>query len=90
MLYMIVETFRDGDAVPVYRRLRDEGRLTPDGLTYVTSWVSADLRRCFQVVECDDPALIDQWTARWSDLVEFEVVPVVTSQEASDALAEDL
>jgi hypothetical protein len=87
MLYMIVERFRDGDARPVYRRFRDHGRLAPDGLRYVASWVSDDFRRCYQVMECDDPGLLEEWTARWDDLVEFEVIPVMTSAEAVAAIA---
>ena len=87
MLYMVVEHFRDGDALPVYRRLRDEGRLTPERLGYVASWVTEDHRRCFQIMECDDVSLLAQWTARWEDLVEFEVIPVVTSAEAAAAVA---
>ena len=90
VLYLIVEHFRNGDAVPVYRRFRDRGRLTPDGLRYVASWVTADFQRCFQVVDCDDPALLREWTARWEDLVEFEVVPVLTSAEVAAALADRL
>ena len=86
MLYMIVEHFHDGDAVPVYRRFRDQGRLAPDGLRYVGSWVTDDLRRCFQIMECEDPALLAQWTARWKDLIEFEIIPVVTSAEALAAV----
>ena len=82
MLYMVVEDFRNGDALPVYRRFRDEGRLTPEGLGYVASWVTEDFRRCFEIMECDDVSLLAQWTARWEDLVEFEVTPVVTSAEA--------
>jgi len=84
---MIVETFRGGDARPVYRRFRDEGRLAPDGLRYLASWVSDDFRRCFQVMECDDPALLAQWTARWDDLVDFEITPVMTSADAVAAIA---
>ena len=87
MLYMVIEHFRDGDAVPVYRRFRDEGRLAPEGLSYVASWVTRDLRHCYQVMECSDPALLEAWMARWSDLVQFEVIPVVTSPEASAAVA---
>ncbi|MGH9867671.1 MAG: DUF3303 domain-containing protein [Candidatus Polarisedimenticolia bacterium] len=83
MLYMIIERFRDGDAAPVYRRFREEGRLAPDGLAYLASWVTSDLSRCYQVMECADPALLDAWMARWADLVDFEVIPVVTSQEAA-------
>jgi Domain of unknown function (DUF3303) len=86
MLYMIVEHFRGGDPVPVYRRFRDHGRLAPEGLRYVTSWVTGDLRRCFQIMECDDPELLAQWTSRWEDLIEFEVLPVVTSAEAVAAV----
>jgi hypothetical protein len=82
MLYMITERFRDGNAVPVYRRFRERGRLAPDGLRYVNSWVTDDLRRCYQVMECDDRALLDEWLANWSDLVDFKVETVMTSAEA--------
>jgi len=87
MLYMVVETFRNGDPVPVYRRFRDQGRLMPDGIEYRGSWVSDDLRRCFQIMECADCTLLDQWIANWDDITEFEVVPVVSSAEAAARLA---
>jgi hypothetical protein len=87
MLYMIVEHFRDGDAVPVYRRFRDQGRLAPEGLRYVSGWVTDDLRRCFQVMECENPELLAQWTARWKDLIDFEIIPVVTSADAVASVA---
>ena len=90
MLYMIIEHFRDGDARPVYRRFRDHGRLAPEGLRYLASWVTEDFRRCYQVMECDDPALLHQWMAQWADLVDFEVVPVRTSAAAADAIASQL
>jgi hypothetical protein len=84
---MIIESFRDGDPVPVYRRFRDMGRLAPDGLTYVASWVTEDLRRCFQIMECDDPSLLAEWMARWDDVTDFEVIPVITSAEAAAAVS---
>ena len=87
MLFMVIEHFRDGNAVPVYRRFRDNGRQMPDGLTYLASWVAEDFRRCFQVVECADPSLLTQWTARWDDLIDFEVIPVITSVEAQASIA---
>ncbi|HEU5183107.1 MAG TPA: DUF3303 family protein [Gemmatimonadaceae bacterium] len=87
MLYMVVETFRDGDARPVYRRFRDQGRLAPDGLRYIASWVTTDLRQCYQVMECEDPALLDAWMAAWRDIVDFDVVPVMTSSDAVSAIA---
>jgi hypothetical protein len=87
MLYLVVEHFRGGDALPVYRRFRDRGRLAPDGLKYVSSWVTQDLRRCFQIMECDDPSLLEQWMALWEDLTEFEVIPVMTSAEAVATVA---
>ena len=90
MLYIVIEQFRGGDALPVYRRFRDEGRLAPDGLRYVASWVTEDLRRCFQIMECDDSSLLAQWMARWEDLTEFEVIPVVTSAEAAASVASRL
>ena len=84
---MIVEHFRGGDAVPVYRRFRDRGRMAPDGLRYVSSWVTRDYQRCYQVMECDDPALLEQWMNNWRDLVDFDVIPVMTSAEATAAIA---
>jgi hypothetical protein len=84
---MIVEHFRNQDALPVYRRFRDRGRLASGGLTYVSSWVDEKLERCFQLMETDQPELLDQWIANWSDLVEFEVYPVITSSEASERVA---
>lgn len=87
MLYMIVEDFRGGDAVPVYRRFRDRGRLAPEGLRYVASWVTEDLRRCFQVMECDDERLLREWIANWDDIVDFEVFPVVPSADVAAAIA---
>ena len=82
MLFMVVERFRGGDPVPVYRRFRDRGRLAADGLRYVTSWVSEDWRCCYQVMECEERALLDQWIVQWQDLVDFEVIPVITSSQA--------
>jgi len=87
MLYMIIEHFRNRDAVPVYRRFRDQGRLAPEGLRYVGSWVTEDFDCCFQIMECDDHELLTQWMARWEDLVEFEVFPVISSAEAAAAIA---
>ena len=87
MLYMIIETFRDGDPAPVYRRFRERGRLTPPGLEYVSSWVSADMTVCYQLMECGDRQLLEEWIGHWNDLVDFEVVPVITSAEASQRMA---
>jgi hypothetical protein len=83
MLFMIIEHFRHPDATPIYARFRTRGRLAPDGLQYVSSWVTSDLSRCYQVMECDDRALLDQWIAAWEDIVDFEVHPVITSAEAA-------
>jgi len=83
---MIVEHFRNDDPVPVYRRFRDEGRLAPDGLRYVASWVTSDYRRCVQLMECEDARLLAQWMKAWEDLVEFEVIPVVPSADAAAAM----
>lgn len=87
MRYMIIERFRNGDPLPVYRRFRDQGRLAPDGLHYVDSWVTHDLAVCYQVMECDDRALLDAWIANWSDLVDFDVIPVHTSAEVRAMVA---
>jgi hypothetical protein len=90
MLYMVIETFRNGDAVPVYRRFRDRGRMTPDGVTYVSSWVDEQLERCYQVMETDDRALLEEWMTNWGDIVDFEVHPVMTSKEAAERIAQRL
>ncbi|MBX3364671.1 MAG: DUF3303 family protein [Phycisphaeraceae bacterium] len=90
MHYLVIDNFRDGDPVPVYRRFRDRGRLAPEGLRYVGSWVTADLTRCYQVMECDDEALLEQWLAQWRDLVDFEVLPVLSSAQALAQVAERL
>lgn len=83
MRYMIVEHFRDGDPVPVYERFRERGRMAPAGLLYIDSWVTSDLRRCYQLMECEDPGVLRQWLGNWEDLVEFEVHPVISSAEAA-------
>lgn len=82
-MYMIIERFRGGDAVPVYRRFREHGRLAPEGLHFISSWVTQDLSTCFQIMETHDRALLEAWMQRWSDLVEFEVHPVMPSQQAA-------
>jgi hypothetical protein len=83
LLFMIVEHFKNQDPLPVYRRYRDYGRLAPAGLQYVSSWVDDKLERCFQLMEADDPKILDEWVAKWSDVVEFEVYPVISSKEAA-------
>jgi len=89
MLYMVVEHFK-GDPDPVYRRFRDQGRMAPDGLRYVNSWVTTDLKRCYQIMECENRDLIEQWMDRWKDLVDFEVIPVITSSQAAATIAHRL
>jgi hypothetical protein len=89
MLFMIIEHFRNGDAAPVYERFRAQGRMAPEGLQYVASWVSDDFKQCFQVMECDDESVLREWIAHWDDLVEFEVIPVVTSAEAAQVFSPD-
>ena len=81
MLYMVIEAFKGGNGVAVYRRFAEKGRMLPEGLLYRGSWVTADGERCFQLMECEDEALLEQWMAGWRDLVEFEVTPVVSSQQ---------
>lgn len=86
MLFMVLEKFKGGDPVTVYRRFRDQGRLAPENVRYVGSWVSADLTSCYQIMECEDRSSLDVWIARWSDIVDFEVTPVMTSAEALAAV----
>src|SRR5215218_655993 len=86
MLYMIVEHFHNGDPLPVYRRFRDQGRLAPAGLKYVASWVTEDFRHCFQVMECDDRKLLGQRISRRDDIVDFEIMRVMTLAYAASAI----
>ena len=87
MLYMIVEHFKNSDPLPVYRRFRDSGRMAPDGLSYIGSWIDDKLMRCFQLMEADDASLLEEWMANWNDLVDFEVFPVLSSSEAMERVA---
>jgi len=84
MLFMVIERYRNHNADAVYRRFREHGRMMPAGLEYIDSWVEQTYGRCFQLMAADDPALFDEWISHWNDLVEFEIVPVVTSKEAAD------
>ena len=87
MLFMVIERFKNRDAVAVYRRYKERGRMMPEGLEYVESWVETDFNRCFQLMESNDLRLFEQWTVQWQDLVEFEIVPVVTSKEAAETIS---
>ena len=82
--YMVIENFRPGKVAAIYRRLDESGRHMPAGLTYVGSWITDDLARCYQVMECDDTRLLDEWIAHWADLMDFEVIPVLSSAEARE------
>ena len=86
MLFMVIERFRDQNGKLVYSRFREKGRLMPDGIAFVGSWVTADLGRCFQVMECHDITLLQRWAAEWSDLIEFEIVPVAQGKDTGAAL----
>ena len=87
MLFMVIERFRDGNATAVYRRFREKGRMLPDGLSYLDSWVEASFDRCFQLMECNDARLLQEWIARWHDLIDFEIVAVTRSKDASEVFA---
>ena len=84
---MVIEHFKNRDAVSVYRRFRDRGRLAPKGVRYVSSWVDEKLERCFQLMDADSRHLLDEWLANWNDLVEFEVYAVISSAEAAERIS---
>lgn len=90
MLFMVIERFKNRDAGAVYQRFRERGRMLPDGLNYIESWTEATFERCFQLMECEDPRLFEDWVSRWQDLVEFEIVPVVSSTEAANSIKQSL
>ena len=82
MLYMVIERFVDSNPKPIYARLAEKGRMMPEGLIYVSSWISEDFSTCWQVMETEESAKFEEWISEWNDLVEFEVVPVMASAEA--------
>jgi hypothetical protein len=90
MLFMVIESFRNQDAKAVYRKFKEKGRMMPDGLSFVSSFVTADLSRCFQLMECDDVTLLQRWVTQWSDVAAFEIVPVVAGKDTAAALSEYL
>ncbi len=87
MLYMVIETFKEREEI--YHRLAEKGRMMPDGLNYVSSWIETDFKKCFQLMETEDVKLFNEWMANWNDLVEFEIIPVMTSKEASEKVVEN-
>lgn len=84
MLYMVIEHYKD--AAAVYERFHTRGRLMPDGVRYVNSWVTADGNTCYQVNDCDSETALREWTARWADIVDFELIPVISSHEMSEKM----
>ena len=88
MLYMVVERFKDAPAI--YQRLREKGRMMPDGLEYVSSWIDLDFKNCWQLMQTDNPALFERWTEHWNDLMEFEIIPVRTSAELRAMMTDNL
>ena len=85
MLYMVLERFKDAPAI--YQRLREKGRMMPEGLEYVSSWINADLTMCWQLMRTEDESLFQLWTDNWKDLMDFDIVPVRTSAEVSELIS---
>jgi hypothetical protein len=86
MLYMVIERFKEGTALEIYRRFREKGRMMPEGLEYISSWIDLSFKTCWQLMQTEDFALFDKWTTNWRDLVDFEIVPVRTSAEAVEII----
>lgn len=87
MLFMIIERFKDNDMLPIYQRVQNEGKLFPEGLRYIDSWVEPNFSRCFQLMECDDLRLLQEWILKWRGSgVTFEIVPVVSSKETQEVV----
>lgn len=85
MLFMVIETFKKDHFADIYNRLDKSGRMMPEGVKYIDSWIDAGLNRCFQIVECDNAVLLQEWIANWRDLVKFDVIPVVHSRDTAKA-----
>ena len=90
MLYMVIERFKEGAAPEIYRRFHEKGRMMPDGLEYISSWIDLDFRICYQLMQTEEFALFDQWIANWNDLMDFEIVPVRTSADAAERMSAKL
>jgi hypothetical protein len=86
MLYMVIERFKEGTAPEIYRRFREKGRMTPEGLEYISSWIDLGLKTCWQLMQTEDFALFERWIENWKDLINFEIVPVRTSAEAAEVM----
>ena len=86
MLYMVIERFKEGTAPEIYRRFREKGRMTPQGLEYISSWIDLGLKTCWQLMQTEDFALFERWIENWKDLINFEIVPVRTSAEAAEVI----
>ncbi|HET7607179.1 MAG TPA: DUF3303 family protein, partial [Gammaproteobacteria bacterium] len=88
MLFMVIERFKDNDMIPVYRRLREKGRMLPEGLKYIDSWIEPNFSRCFQIIECDDLRRLQEWILQWRGSgTSFEIVPVLSSAETREVVA---
>ena len=90
MLYMVIERFKEGAEPEIYRRFREKGRMMPADLEYVSSWIDMDFKICWQLMQTEDFGLFDKWIANWGDLMDFEIVPVRTSAEASELMKQKL
>lgn len=90
MLFMIIEHFRPGQAPAIYRRFRERGRMMPESVRYVSSWIDIDFQRCFQVMEAEREQDLEAWTSNWQDLMDFEIIPVRTSADAAEAIGPQL
>ncbi len=86
MLFMVIERYKNRDAKAVYRRFQAHGRMVPEGMQYVGSWIEANFDRCFQLMECNDLRVFQEWAVKWQDLVELEIVPVVPSRETVEMI----
>ena len=82
MLYMIIERFYPGKVKEIYKRFAEKGRMMPEGVNYINSWINEDVSICYQVMESDSEEKLKEWISHWDDLAGFEIIPVITSAEA--------
>jgi len=74
--YMVVERFKPGLMEKNYEVYNSQGRMFPEGLYYLNSWVNAGNNVCFQLMESNDPSLFEEWFEKWEEFVEFELYPI--------------
>jgi hypothetical protein len=83
---MVIEHYHPGKLKVLYQRFDEKGRMLPDGVTYIDSWINEDITVCYQLMESDSLDKLNEWISNWNDIVDFELIPVISSSEAKNSV----